>query len=379
MRTSLVALLLLAIAALPGIPRAWVSAPHDKADTNIACHYCHTLATRTGVIGANFNNACTGCHTQHAGPFGFPWPDTDQAVPGTTGTSHNWSGPGNSPEHGAVVHLGYITQYNWAGGNLQCIVCHEVHKQAPASADSMHVSVALDTPRGKDGTVNADTTGAATMSLSVAQGTQAAGIRVRIRTVTATGGTFIISHDYGWSATRWIVWNGSAWVEGDATGNGFPFNDGQAVPLDTPGATVKFANVASAARVGDYWDLYVGYPFLRYTNSDDGICIGCHQERVMNHLRARGLDRGYLPNGVRKFSHPVGVGLNANGYGTDRAAALDADGSTTSSSQDGLAADGVTKVANKTNDLVLNGGIVRCTTCHAVHNTDSNSLSVDVR
>jgi predicted CXXCH cytochrome family protein len=36
-------------------------------------------------------------------------------------------------------------------------------------------------------------------------------------------------------------------------------------------------------------------------------------------------------------------------------------------------------VKNATNDLVLNGGVVGCTTCHAAHNADSNSLTVDAR
>jgi hypothetical protein len=32
---------------------------------------------------------------------------------------------------------------------------------------------------------------------------------------------------------------------------------------------------------------------------------------------------------------------------------------------------------NITNDLKLDAGVVRCTTCHSVHSTDSNSLTVD--
>jgi len=68
------------------------------------------------------------------------------------------------------------------------------------------------------------------------------------------------------------------------------------------------------------------------------------------------------------------VTLDANGAGTDLAAPLDADGSTGSSASDG---DG--GVPNPSNDLVLQNGRVGCTTCHAPHNADSNSLTVDVR
>lgn len=369
MRASLVAALLL-VAAMPVLSRADISAPHDKADTAIACYYCHSLAVRTGVSGANFNSACLGCHNQPGHAFGTPWLDSDQAVPGVTGNSHNWSGPGASPEHGAIVFLGYIEKYNWAGGNLQCIVCHEVHKQAPASADSMHTSIPVGVPQVKTGTTGA-LTGTATMTLTAVPGSAPEGFRLKILTVGGGGGTFILSHDHGFNPDSWFNWVGGAWVAGTAAGPGRPFTDGVDVPLDIPGISVRWS---AGAVVGDYWDFYVGYPFLRYTNTNDGICIGCHQERVMDHLRARGVDRSYLPNGIRKFSHPVGVGLNANGFGTDRTTILDVDGTEGSSTSDGLGG-----VANATNDLVLKGGVVRCTTCHAAHNTDSNSLTIDVR
>ena len=126
--------------------------------------------------------------------------------------------------------------------------------------------------------------------------------------------------------------------------------------------------------VGDYWDFFVAYPFLRFSNVKDEGCVNCHKERVMNHVRARGDDRLYRPNGVRKFSHPVNVGLNVNGLGRDRTVVLDADGTAGSSTTDG---DG--NVANPTNDLVMKDSVVRCTTCHAPHNVDSNSLTVDAR
>jgi hypothetical protein len=223
--------------------------------------------------------------------------------------------------------------------------------------------------------------GTATMTLTVAPGTVAEGFRVKVLTQDATGGTFIISHDYGWNSTRWMKWTGS-WVAGDAAGPGQRFNYGDTaafdVNLDVAGVKVRFAKGATGATVGDYWDFYVGYPFLRYSNADDGICIGCHQERVMNHTRARGVDRDFPPNGVRKFSHPVGVPLNVTAQYTDRATILDADGTVGTSTADGLS--GATPVRNDTNNMTLGtGNVVRCTTCHSVHSTDSNSLTVDVR
>ena len=160
-------------------------------------------------------------------------------------------------------------------------------------------------------------------------------------------------------------------VEGPVTGAGRPFVNGAYVELDVPGITVKWT---AGARAGDYWDFYVGYPFLRMSNADDWSCYRCHAERVMNHVRARGDDRYYRPNGIKRFSHPVKVGLNVNGFGTDRTTVLDADGTAGTSTTDGLAG-----VQNDSNNLVMSGGVVRCTTCHAAHNADSNSLTVDPR
>jgi hypothetical protein len=229
----------------------------------------------------------------------------------------------------------------------------------------------------KSGTYGADT-GTAQLTLTVASGSKAAGFRLKIQTVTGSGGTFILSHEQGWNPDGWLNWDGanSKWVVGPADGPGRAFSHGTTgaydVELDVTGIKVRWT---SGAQVGDYWDFYVGYPFLRQTNHADAGCVMCHGERNMNHFRARGEDRYYRPNGVRKFSHPVGVGLNANGFGTDRAVILDADGTVGSSTTDGPT--GTT--GNPTNDLVLQGGKVWCTSCHAAHNADSNSLSVDAR
>lgn len=70
--------------------------------------------------------------------------------------------------------------------------------------------------------------------------------------------------------------------------------------------------------------------------------------------------RSYTGNAL---SHPVGVALPATS--TFHNPPLDTDGNPQPS-------DG-----NTTNDFVLNGGVVRCTSCHGVHYTDSNSGTVD--
>jgi len=95
-------------------------------------------------------------------------------------------------------------------------------------------------------------------------------------------------------------------------------------------------------------------PFLRLDNSADALCLDCHSERNMTSVRT------YTGNSL---SHPVGVSLPATA--TFHNPPLDVDGNPQPS-------DG-----NTTNDFVLNGGVVRCTSCHGVHYTDSNSGTVD--
>ena len=136
------------------------------------------------------------------------------------------------------------------------------------------------------------------------------------------------------------------------------------VKMPDPAVSVRFT---AGAAPEDYWDFYVSYPFLRTTNVENAFCRQCHLDRFMTAVRARGADASFPVNGVRKFSHPVGEALGSNGFGHDRVGAiLDASGVVQSSGN----GDGISS-----NDLGLDGDVVRCTTCHAVHNADSNSLT----
>jgi hypothetical protein len=148
-------------------------------------------------------------------------------------------------------------------------------------------------------------------------------------------------------------------VAGTATGAGKPYLNDAPVALDDAAVTVA---ISAGAAVGDYWDFAVSYPFLRTMNVEDSFCYMCHDERVMSSARAHGSDSSYRPNGSRRFSHPVNEALTRS---YDRTAGiLDASG-VVQSTGDGIAS----------NDLELEGGKVRCTTCHGVHDADSNSLT----
>jgi hypothetical protein len=382
MRTRL-AVYLLAAALVPSFAQAKdILPPHDKAQTNTACYYCHNLQVVTASGSHDYNPGCLDCHNQDGRIFGMPWAPTDQAVPGISGSSHSWTGAANSPAYGANANL-IPNQALLVDGGLQCVICHDLHDpQAALDPNSMHTSIPVGVPQAAPGAMGAGP-GTASLTLTAPAGTPAEGFRLKIQTVDATGGTFIISHTYGTNVPTWLVWSGTAWVAGPIDGVGARFNYGTDasvdVALDVAGAKVRWEKGATGAVPGDFWDFYIGYPFLRLSNVDDNGCYSCHTERKMNHTRARGLDNTYLPNGVRKFSHPVGVALNVNGFNTDRTTVLDVDGTPGSSATDGLDA-AMQPVRNDSNDLVFGtGATVKCTTCHSVHNTDSNSLTVDVR
>jgi predicted CXXCH cytochrome family protein len=98
-------------------------------------------------------------------------------------------------------------------------------------------------------------------------------------------------------------------------------------------------------------------PFLRKANTANALCLSCHQPRNMDSVDSlrtyTGTDR----------SHPISVSIPVSA--TYHSTPYDVDGNPQPS-------DG-----NTTNDLALDGGVIRCTTCHGVHYTDSNSGTVD--
>lgn len=361
MRVRWPAILAAVLAVVPVAGRA-VDAPHDESFSDGNCNNCHALYTVTPSGKSDFNNGCVSCHNSlTTSSFGFPWLESDQARPDVNGNNHSWTGHAVNPAHGAVSPPASTVASRLVDGKLQCSVCHDPHHAAPQNAPT---SVNTSIPVGKAVAESGGPGGSAQMTL-VTPGTLPKGYRLKIQTVTAGGGTFVISHDFGLATPSWFNWSGSAWVAGAVDGPGRAYTNGVPVELDAPGTTVSWT---AGAAVGDYWDFYVSFPFLRLTNVGDALCTSCHAERKMNHVRAAGLDPSYVPNGVRKFSHPVGVALNANNRGLDRAVPLDAHG-LPQTAGDGIAS----------NDLVLNAGVVNCTTCHAVHNADSNSLTDDAR
>lgn len=337
--------------ALAPVTGSAVDAPHDQSFSDGDCAKCHSLYVVSGTSGdPDYSPGCLQCHnSQTSGRLGT-WLSADQAVPGTSGVHHSWSGYAQNARLGTRSPVSALTATKLVDGRLQCATCHNPHDAAPQNAPyEKHVS----TPLG---------TGAVGGMVVATPGSSPKAYRVQI----APDGGFVLSHDFGLATPSWFVWDGAAWIPGTAAGPGKPFTVGEPVALDDD-TQVQFAAGATA---GQYWDFYVTWPFLRAPIQGDAFCVDCHAERVMSTYRASGADTSYPVDGVRRFSHPVGEALGSNGKGTDRPA-------------DGLLdANGVLQTAgdgNVTNDLVLPDGVMRCTTCHSVHGADSNSLTRDIQ
>lgn len=337
-------------------------APHDQTFGDGNCYNCHALYTMSPGGVADYSQGCVSCHnTVVNSRRGFPWLSSDQASPGESGNQHSWSGMAVNPGRGARAPTASSVAQRLVDGKLQCSVCHDPHRAAPENTPrSLHTSIAVGTPVDESGGPAA---GTARMTL-VSPGTAAKGYRLKIQTANAGGGTFVVSHDFGLTTPSWFNWSGSAWVPGTVSGPGKPYVNGADVTLNDPAVSVRFT---AGAVADNYWDFWVSYPFVRMPSGNDEFCLNCHFARDMDSRRVRGAHPTIRPDGVRRFSHPVGEAIGSNGKGYDRTVAtvLDANGATQ-----------ITGDGNPTNDLSFHaGGVVRCTTCHSVHNADSNSLT----
>lgn len=363
MRSTRVLLATLLALAAPRLAAA-LDAPHDASKLAGGCSTCHQLHNAIGsslTSQVTITDACLQCHQTYGGAnhrLGFPWVSGDQAVAGVSGAQHRWDAPAVNTAVGTVVPNDAQMQARIIAGKLECSVCHNQHASNKAFAPtSLHTSYAIGAANNR---TNA-TGGTATLTLATAT-TAAVAKGYRVQIVSAAN--LAVSHDGGISWFKPSAATGGTWSADTATPVGGPFTAGTTMTLDDPALTIR---LTAGAAVGDYWDFYVSYPMMRASNVAGAICLTCHQDRAQSHLDIR--DGG---DGVKTFSHPVGQPLNANGKGYDRAvtALLDADGGIQGASGD----------ANASNDLnVPPTGVVGCTACHAPHNADSNSLTVDPR
>lgn len=356
----------LAAAVALGLPllALGLDAPHDASMSTGSCLACHQLHNATGGSLTNRPaqaDLCRACHNAPGKGARTNWADADQSVPGTSGDQHRWDAAAVNAAHGATAPLDPGMALRVTNGNISCSTCHDIHKaNANYAASTVHSNYAFGVPQP-----NSAGSAGATLTLQVQESPRPIARGYRVKAVAGNG--IILSHDAGLgAAATWLNWNGTAWVTGVDMGPGRPI--GGAVVLDDPSVSVTFTGTAAS---GDTWDFYVGYPFLRADNTAGAICLQCHADRNQSHYEVEGGAPGFgWGVGAVPYSHPVGQSLNANLRSYDRGAPLDANGA----AQGAAGVDG-----NPTNDLVLTSGAnqVSCVTCHAPHNTDSNSLTVD--
>jgi hypothetical protein len=363
MRTTRVPLAALLALALPALASA-LDAPHDKSYLPGNCQECHQLHNALGsslTSQVTITDACQSCHSTHGGAnhrLGFPWTSTDQAVAGVSGVHHRWDAAAVNAAVGAVAPNDPEMAKRVIAGKLECTVCHNQHaaNKAYSPATSMNTSFAVGTAYGETNAAG----GTATLTLQSADSATAVPRGYRVQVISAT--SVAVSHDAGLSWWKPTSNTGAAWVADTATPVGGPFSTAVDLAMDDPAIKIR---LTAGASNGDYWDFYVSFPMLRSPNLSGSICLTCHQDRAQGHAYVEANDTG-----AKVFSHPVGEALNANARAYDRAIPLDADGGD----------QGVTGDSNATNDMLLGpGGVVGCTSCHAPHNADSNSLTVDPR
>ncbi len=359
---------LLAAALALGVPlaAAAVDAPHEAGALCSKCHLGHNSPGGSLTRESGNFSLCQSCHLGKGPAFGFDWSELDQATPGSAGRSHSWSAHagnrGATPPSTGSADPGEVEMAERLDGtNLQCSTCHDQHQSdaIPVSGrGSQHLSPVKPTKSG---------TGSVTVLAPAADATSKQYLVEITVAGDQTSAEFKLSNDKGaswWGCTApgaYVAYSGS---NDCAVGSPVQLNDGARV-------SVSFA--AGTYLVGDRWDFYVSYPYLRADNTDAKMCVTCHRDRHQSHQNVQGSGTivgtgAAIVLGTTEFSHPVGEGLNANGKGTDLGAPLDASGVSQA------AGDG-----NRSNDLVLSSSKVTCLTCHHPHNADSNSLSDDPR
>lgn len=325
--------------------------PHDATYMGQGCTDCHLTHKALGDVlspttGGNAN-LCLSCHTATGMASRLPLTSADEASGSATGRSHRWDGAPRNVLFGAQPPVDpqmaqVTTRYN----AVVCSSCHDQHAAPRALGGTPRLAVPVKANnQGGTGTVGVSGT---------YSGSSGQSYLIEIQTTGALGAA-----TFRWRKSSTAV--GQWQASGVATA--------ASIALDS-GLNVSFASGAGPQQfvAAEQWRFYSSWPFPRAA-LDSGVnaggarfCRDCHREWVMDHTAVGSYDGTYR-------SHPVGVTLNANAAGYDRAAPLDGNGAI----QGAVGAD-----TNVTNDLQLDGGgRVQCLTCHGVHFADSNTQTVD--
>jgi predicted CXXCH cytochrome family protein len=356
-----VVVLVLSGTARTSDPPHWASTSIDM-DCTSQCHTLHSAEGGALTQAASNVNLCQSCHRPLGLADDLQINDADKAVPGVGGTSHAFDALAVNALLDTQLPTDTEMSLRVMDDNIVCSTCHNQHVVGAAFGGSSRVSNARQvTSLGSTGAVvpggnYTDTTGAWYLVEIAVAGDQ-------------DNAEFRYSKDNGMT---WFPADCCPRIEGSCgavdTANCTAANGSTAVTLDN-NVEITFAagNYSVVSGFGDRWEFSAAWPFLRSTLGEGGsaLCAQCHADWIMDHNAVE------VWNGGSFKSHPVGVGLNANGQGYDRAVPLDGNGAV----QGGGGVD-----ANATNDLLLFNSpsdFVECMSCHGVHHVDSNTLTVD--
>lgn len=327
-----------------------------------SCHATHKAAGGNLTSIAGNDNLCASCHNLAGGMASrFPVDSMSKAnVTSGVGASHSWGVSATNSAAGATPPSAPAMSLRLANGNVMCSTCHNQHLTDPATVTAGTAGTQWP------GTVtHTQGAGTGTVAFAYTSTANSKGYLVEIVETPGAAGTakFRLSNDGG---TSWWGWSGTAWIA-YAVGNA-PLTSTTPVALnDGTNATITFTGATAGSFVvtpiPDRYRSYVSYPFLRApldsgTNAaGNKFCRDCHATWAMDHTSVHTYD------GTMK-QHPVGIALNANGAGYDRAAPLDGTGLAQPS-------DG-----NPSNDLKLApDNTIQCYTCHGMHHSPSNTAA----
>lgn len=312
-------------------------------DCTSTCHTSHSSLGSPLTQAESNVNSCLSCHNSTGTAQELPISQVEEADPGNQGRHHSFNKNAIKPDYGAEIPQNNEMALRIMGSKVVCSTCHNQHNASQSIGGKPRISQAKKIAGSGTGTLS---------SSGVYNGTN--------------GNWYLVEIDSpGSQATatfRWSKDNGISWIQ-----QGVNCGDGNPVILDN-GVYVTFSGGASSFQVGDRWEFYGSYPFLRIPmdlgdNSSQKFCRDCHRSWTMTHTEVESYDGNIK-------SHPIGIGLNANGKGYDRASPLDGNGNP----QGGLGEDGI--VSN--NYKMDSSGNLQCYTCHNVHYADSNTLTEDL-
>lgn len=338
------AVVALALTALFADAPAWASdEPHGGAYAGAAgaCGTCHAVHK---ALGGNLTSVagnvalCQSCHTTLGAAKRFDIAAMAPAnVTTKTGSSHAWGVSPTNPSAGATPPTNTAMLSRLSGG-IACSTCHDEHRNGFAVANSGRQwteKVATQTVSG----------GTVAFSFNSSAAAPSKGYLVEIVSGGAAGtATYHVSND-----------GGVTWTAALATGG--------SVSLDANVTAAMSGTFTAAAQ----YKFYVSYPFLRAaldtgTNAAGGkFCRDCHASWVNDTAAVRSWTAGDPLK-----HHPVGVVMPSAGAYRGPAGILNASG----------AAQG-TSASDPLHDLALaSDNTVQCYTCHGMHHSDSNTLSV---